>query len=231
MHTQHKVAVLVALIRSTSTFAFTRPGTTFATINQSMSLTESHADTANVAASLLNEAGHHNNETNEGMIFGRFQIDASQIFYRSASGLTAGIVNLRPIVSGHVMLVPTRVVPLLSDLTEEEYLDLWGSVRTVQAMLGRHYNCPGFNVAVQDGPAAGQSVPHVHVHVLPRREGDFERNDDVYDELEAWAPRENSACKQGRLDVPEDDERRDRTMEEMNAESMIYKSLLAKSKE
>jgi diadenosine tetraphosphate (Ap4A) HIT family hydrolase len=36
----------------------------------------------------------------------------------------------------------------------------------------------------QDGPAAGQTVPHVHVHVLPRRAGDFARNDDVYDELD-----------------------------------------------
>lgn len=37
---------------------------------------------------------------------------------------------------------------------------------------------------LQDGPLAGQSVPHVHVHVLPRRAGDFARNDDVYDALE-----------------------------------------------
>lgn len=36
----------------------------------------------------------------------------------------------------------------------------------------------------QDGAAAGQSVPHVHVHLLPRRPGDYERNDDVYEELE-----------------------------------------------
>ena len=37
---------------------------------------------------------------------------------------------------------------------------------------------------VQDGPAAGQSVPHVHIHVLPRREGDFEPNDAVYDAID-----------------------------------------------
>lgn len=37
---------------------------------------------------------------------------------------------------------------------------------------------------VQDGPAAGQTVPHVHIHVLPRRPGDFEKNDDIYDELD-----------------------------------------------
>jgi bis(5'-adenosyl)-triphosphatase len=37
---------------------------------------------------------------------------------------------------------------------------------------------------LQDGPAAGQTVPHVHIHVLPRRPGDFEKNDEVYDELD-----------------------------------------------
>ncbi len=56
---------------------------------------------------------------------------------------------------------------------------------------------------MQDGTAAGQTVPHVHVHVLPRREGDFERNDDVYVMLEQqqlkrqWQKRETSLCCEG----------------------------------
>ena len=37
----------------------------------------------------------------------------------------------------------------------------------------------------QDGQHAGQSVPHVHIHILPRRPGDFEKNDDVYDAIDA----------------------------------------------
>ncbi len=39
-------------------------------------------------------------------------------------------------------------------------------------------------VCAQDGPQAGQTVPHVHIHVLPRRVGDFEKNDEIYDAID-----------------------------------------------
>ena len=93
-----------------------------------------------------------------------------------------------------------------------------------------HYKATGFNVAVQDGRSAGQSVPHVHIHILPRKEGDFERNDDVYDELEAWAPTEVMAEEKMKnkvgLEVPDDADRRDMTMKMMEDECMIYRNLL-----
>ena len=44
--------------------------------------------------------------------------------------------------------------------------------------------CQFRNILCLDGPLAGQSVPHVHVHILPRRPGDFADNDDVYKELQ-----------------------------------------------
>ena len=55
------------------------------------------------------------------------------------------------------------------------------------ATIEPHAGAQALTFAIQDGPAAGQTVPHVHVHVLPRRLGDFERNDQVYDELDAAA--------------------------------------------
>ena len=41
------------------------------------------------------------------------------------------------------------------------------------------------SMCIQDGPAAGQTVPHLHVHLLPRKFGDFEPNDKVYDAIDA----------------------------------------------
>lgn len=187
--------------------------------------------------------------THEGIQFGRFTISPQQIFYQSPTKLSAAIVNLRPIVPGHVLVISTRVVPHLSDLTQEEYIDLWQTVRKVQTMLAKKYfnaeatggdananaNVPtaaGFNVAVQDGRSAGQSVPHVHVHILPRSDGDFERNDDVYDELEAWAPtaKDAEAKKQqqqnAKLEVLGDEDRKGRTMEQMGEEANEYRKLM-----
>lgn len=160
----------------------------------------------------------------EQQLFGRFKISPNQIFHRT--GHCFAMVNLRPLVPGHVLICSTRVTPLLSDLEEDEYDDLWRTVRVAQNVLKQQYKCDAFNVSVQDGTGAGQSVPHVHVHILPRYCGDLERNDDIYDKLEAWAPRNDMSQKKAKLEVPEDSERRDRTVEEMAEEAAIYQSLI-----
>ena len=173
------------------------------------------------------DSSENNDDNTFDMRFGRFVIPEASVFCRSARA--AAFVNLRPIVEGHVLVVPRTIVPQMSDLGDEDYAALWTMVRTVQSTLRKAY--PGttaFNVAVQDGRAAGQSVPHVHVHVLPRSGGDFERNDDVYDALEAWAPTEAMAASKPSTDmaVPDDADRVDRTAEQMADEAAMYRRLL-----
>ena len=147
------------------------------------------------------------------------------------------MVNLRPIVPGHVLVVSRRVTPRLSQLTDTEYTDLWHTVRIVQHLLVQQKHDStraAFNVAVQDGSAAGQSVPHVHVHLLPRRDQDLARNDDIYEALEEWAPsRSRSSTLKEKtpsepLNVPEDSARRDRTAEEMAEEAATYRRIAFK---
>jgi bis(5'-adenosyl)-triphosphatase len=177
-----------------------------------------------------------------GTQFGRFWIDEECIFYRTS--LSVAFVNLRPIVRGHVLVIPIRVVPHLQDLESDEYDDLWRTVRVVQSILQkRHENGRAdastsshlsFNVAVQDGKFAGQSVPHVHVHILPRISGDFVKNDDIYDSLEMWTPKDlphavanASTIQKQRLIVPSDEERRDRTIADMTVEAKEYRDIVA----
>jgi bis(5'-adenosyl)-triphosphatase len=160
----------------------------------------------------------------ESMKFGKFNISNDHIFLQSDSSFS--FVNLRPIVEGHVLVSPKRVVVRLADLTHEEYVDLWISVRKTQDLLVKSYGPCSFNVAVQDGVASGQSVPHVHVHILPRRDGDFERNDDIYDELQEWSPSFKTQLPKAKLVVPDDKERVDRTHQAMMEEASKYRSLV-----
>ena len=204
----------------------TRTHSTFAAKSKSSSNTI-QASKSDSGTSLEIEGNNNNMTDVDTMLFGRFKILASQIFLKTEHSFA--LVNLRPLVPGHVLVVSNRIAPVLSDLNDHEYDDLWRTVRKVQRVLKQQYNCDAFNVAVQDGASAGQSVPHAHIHILPRYRGDLERNDDIYDQLEMWAPKEKDSQKKKRLEVPDDSERRDRTMEEMAEEASIYQSLMKQS--
>ena len=62
--------------------------------------------------------------------------------------------------------------------------DLWCTAQRVANVVERHWNASSLTFAVQDGAAAGQTVDHVHVHVMPRKAGDFANNDDIYTAIE-----------------------------------------------
>jgi len=114
--------------------------------------------------------------------FGPHVVKSTSTFYRTA--LSVAFVNRKPVVPGHVLVCPVRVVEHLVDLTAAETADLFLAVQSVAEVTKKHYRVSSLTVAVQDGPDAGQTVKHVHVHVLPRKPGDFPDNDDVYKHLE-----------------------------------------------
>ena len=65
----------------------------------------------------------------------QFQFVPSKILYTSSNLLTVGIININTIVPVHVLIIPQRVLSLLSDLAEEVYQDIYGSLQTIQGML------------------------------------------------------------------------------------------------
>lgn len=77
-----------------------------------------------------------------------------------------------PVAEGHTLVVPKRHVASLFDLSEEEHAAVWRLVAAVRAKLATELHPNGFNIGVNDGEAAGQTVMHAHVHVIPRRKGD-----------------------------------------------------------
>lgn len=77
-----------------------------------------------------------------------------------------------PATDGHTLVVPARHVTSIYDLPAEEQAELWALVGEVRAELAASHEPDGFNIGVNDGRAAGQTVEHAHVHVIPRYEGD-----------------------------------------------------------
>jgi len=77
-----------------------------------------------------------------------------------------------PVAEGHTLVVPKRHVASLFDLSDDEQAALWRLVSSVRAKLVAGLKPDGFNVGVNDGVAAGQTVMHAHIHVIPRRSGD-----------------------------------------------------------
>jgi diadenosine tetraphosphate (Ap4A) HIT family hydrolase len=75
-----------------------------------------------------------------------------------------------PVSDGHTLIVPRRHVASLWDLDEEEYLELFTVARRLAAATPEQPD--GWNLGVNVGAAAGQTVWHVHLHLIPRRAGD-----------------------------------------------------------
>ena len=76
------------------------------------------------------------------------------------------------VAEGHTLVIPRRHVASLFDLPEREQEAVWRLVAEVRDTLMAELQPDGFNVGLNDGAAAGQTVMHAHVHVIPRRAGD-----------------------------------------------------------
>ncbi|KAI8339318.1 HIT-like domain-containing protein [Blakeslea trispora] len=127
--------------------------------------------------------------------FGKFVISPFEVFYSSQYCL--GLVNLKPITPGHVLVVPKRVVLRYALLSIEEVIDLTNSASQISQVLKQLYS-DDLIWLIQDGKEAGQTVPHVHLHIIPKR-------------FSEWDTVEN---------------RPSRTLDDMKAEAEQLKSLL-----
>jgi diadenosine tetraphosphate (Ap4A) HIT family hydrolase len=77
-----------------------------------------------------------------------------------------------PVAQGHTLVIPRRHVRSPFDLDAEELAALWSLAALVRQSLADELSPDGFTIGVNDGAAAGQTVMHAHVHVIPRWNGD-----------------------------------------------------------
>ena len=77
-----------------------------------------------------------------------------------------------PIVPGHILIAPIRCVATFEELTADEIKAIFDLREKLKKALIKAFGAEGFNYAWNEGKLAGQSVPHFHLHILPRKEGD-----------------------------------------------------------
>ena len=77
-----------------------------------------------------------------------------------------------PVGKGHMLVVPFRHVANFFELTQDERKDAFELVWQANAKLDGEFHPDGYNVGVNVGLAAGQTVMHVHIHLIPRYHGD-----------------------------------------------------------
>ncbi len=84
-----------------------------------------------------------------------------------------------PVTPGHVLIIPFRHVPSFFSLTEEEILAIGSLLQDAKKYLDKKFHPQGYNIGINDGIVAGQTIMHMHVHLIPRYPGDL-------DDPKAW---------------------------------------------
>jgi diadenosine tetraphosphate (Ap4A) HIT family hydrolase len=79
-----------------------------------------------------------------------------------------------PISPGHTLIISRRHVESWFSLSEEEKSNLMNLLTLAQQDLENEFSPNGFNLGINDGQVAGQTIPHVHIHLIPRYHGDLE---------------------------------------------------------
>ena len=87
---------------------------------------------------------------------------------------TLTFIDTYPATPGHTLVVPKRHFASFFEATEDELLAIGKAVQKAKVTLDKEFSPDGYNIGINVGEAAGQSVHHLHVHVMPRYKGDVE---------------------------------------------------------
>jgi diadenosine tetraphosphate (Ap4A) HIT family hydrolase len=82
------------------------------------------------------------------------------------------LLDANPLTPGHLLIVPTRHIERVEQLAPGEWRSVFELVKDRATKLSAEPGIDGVNIGVNSGEAAGQTVAHAHVHVIPRRKGD-----------------------------------------------------------
>ncbi|MEW5785454.1 MAG: HIT family protein [Bacillota bacterium] len=88
------------------------------------------------------------------------------------NGLAYAIEDRFPAAAGHSLIIPRRHILTVDELTERETLAVAGLLKEVKEFIRNRYGADGFTIGINEGETAGQTVMHLHIHIIPRSRGD-----------------------------------------------------------
>ena len=77
-----------------------------------------------------------------------------------------------PVSPGHTLVIPRRHVGSFFEITPDEQAAMLKLLNLARIEIGQQFKPEGFNIGINDGAAAGQTIAHLHIHLIPRYEGD-----------------------------------------------------------
>lgn len=108
--------------------------------------------------------------------------DVINIAFARESGFYA-VYNHAPIVPGHSLIIPFEHHVNLFDLDQSSYNQLFSFAREVTRFLLDQFGTDEFDMSLQQGENAGQSVAHLHLHIIPRKKNDLPEGEEWYHKL------------------------------------------------
>lgn len=93
------------------------------------------------------------------------------------------IYNIAPILEGHSLVIPRRHVESIFELHQAEMEEFFKFAAKATKLLMKTFNGKGFDWSVQQGEAAGQTVAHVHLHIVIRKPGDLRESGEWYEDV------------------------------------------------
>lgn len=96
--------------------------------------------------------------------------------YILSNELAFAIYDKFPVNKGHVLIIPKRHFSSLFEAKEDEILDVYKLLEQCKELIDERFNPDGYNVGVNIGKDAGQSIFHLHVHLIPRYIGDVDQD-------------------------------------------------------
>ncbi len=101
-----------------------------------------------------------------------FPVETERLIAQNESAIA--FFDIFPVSPGHALVIPRKVVSSFFDLSPEMRADSWRLIDEARSVLVDRFKPDGFNIGINEGLAAGQTVPHAHVHVIPRYRDDVE---------------------------------------------------------